>query len=190
MGRNADIYWINLVLEGNINAFRNIVDLYKDRAFNLALKICNNREEAEEILQDSFLKAFRSLAEFRKESSFKTWFYRIVFNTSISHLRTKRTGITFSDVNFAENTDYAEFNTYEYISESEYNKALINHAFKTLGDDEKGIISMFYYDELSIAEIADITGESVSNIKVKLHRSRKRMSDALTRIKTGEISVK
>lgn len=190
MNINSDITWIKQVLDGNTNAFRNIVNTHKDRAFNLAFRICRNREEAEEIIQDSFMKAYRSLGDFRMDSSFTTWFYRIVYNTSVSFLRTKKDNNINLDADFAEKYRYSEINSYEYEAESEYNRILVNKALGKLNDEERGIISLFYYDELSLNEIAAITGDSVSNIKVKLHRSRKIMSEALTSNKTREVNTK
>ncbi len=190
MNINSDIPWIKQVLDGNTNAFRNIVNTHKDRAFNLAFRICRNREEAEEIIQDSFMKAYRSLGDFRMDSSFTTWFYRIVYNTSVSFLRTKKDNNINLDADFAEKYRYSEINSYEYEAESEYNRILVNKALGKLNDEERGIISLFYYDELSLNEIAAITGDSVSNIKVKLHRSRKIMSEALTSNKTREVNTK
>lgn len=187
MNINSDITWIKQVLDGNTNAFRNIVNTHKDRAFNLAFRICRNREEAEEIIQDSFMKAYRSLGDFRMDSSFSTWFYRIVYNTSVSFLRTKKDNNINLDADFAEKYRYSEINSYEYEAESEYNRILVIKALGKLNDEERGIISLFYYDELSLNEIAAITGDTVSNIKVKLHRSRKKMSEALTVDKTREV---
>ena len=84
------LYYIDQVLGGNINAFTYIVDRHKDKAYNLAFRICCNHEEAEEIAQDSFLKAYRALGSFKRKSSFSTWLYRIVYNTAISYVRVKK----------------------------------------------------------------------------------------------------
>src|SRR5512142_656682 len=93
MDYKADIFYIEQVLAGKTSAFSSLVDRHKDRAFNLAFRIAGNREEAEEITQDAFLKAFRSLDRFRRQSSFNTWLYRIVYNTAISLVRTHKKGI-------------------------------------------------------------------------------------------------
>ena len=90
MEYKGDITYIEQVLAGNLNAYSHLVDRHKDRAFNLALRICGNTEEAEEITQDSFLKAFRSLSSFKMKSSFSTWLYRIVYNSSISNVRGRK----------------------------------------------------------------------------------------------------
>jgi RNA polymerase sigma-70 factor (ECF subfamily) len=87
MDYKDDTIYIRQVLEGKINAFSYLVDKHKDKAYNLAFRICGNREEAEEIAQDAFLKAFRSLKKFQMKSSFSTWLYRIVYNTAIFQLK-------------------------------------------------------------------------------------------------------
>src|ERR1035437_1942902 len=92
MDYKGDIYNIKEILAGNSNAFSYIVDRHKNKAYNLAFRICGNHEEAEELTQDSFLKAFRSLKSFKMKSSFATWLYRIVYNTTISHIRIKKKG--------------------------------------------------------------------------------------------------
>ncbi len=90
MENRNDTYYIEQVLEGKINAFSYLVDRHKDKVYNLAFRICGNREEAEEIAQDAFIKAYRSLRSFRHKSSFSTWLFRIVYNTSISLVRSKK----------------------------------------------------------------------------------------------------
>jgi len=88
--READEKIIGQVLNGNRNAFALLVDKYKDRVFSLALGIVHNRELAEEIAQDAFIKAFTSLKKFRKDAGFSTWIYRITYNTAISETRKQR----------------------------------------------------------------------------------------------------
>ena len=82
-----DIIYINQVLDGNRDAFAFLVDKYKSMVFSLALRITRDREEAEEISQDTFIKAFQSLNSFQGKAKFSSWLYRIVYNTGISHLR-------------------------------------------------------------------------------------------------------
>ncbi len=77
----------------NINQncdYSTIINKYKDLAFNIALKITKNEQDSKEIVQDSFVKAFRGLNKFKNESQFSTWFYRIVYNTAISSVRHKK----------------------------------------------------------------------------------------------------
>jgi len=175
----GDISYIEQVLAGKVNAFSYIVDRHKDKAFNLALRICGNREEAEEIAQDSFLKAFNSLRSFKMKSSFATWFYRIVYNTSISHIRVKKTRVLSINDFPADVTDFMANNVSEDESEIEFRKSLLNFALKKITEEERGLITLYYFDEMTTEEISEITGISKSNIKVKLFRARQKMLDII-----------
>jgi RNA polymerase sigma-70 factor (ECF subfamily) len=175
MDYKGDIFYINQVLEGRVNAFSYLVDKHKDSAFNLAFRICGNHEEAEEIAQDAFLKVYKSLKGFKMKSSFSTWLYRIVYNTVISMVRTRKKGI-LSLEDFPVNiVDFSGDNFSEEEAEKEYRNSLINFALQKITEEERGLITLYYYDELKSEEISEITGISKSNIKVKLFRARQRM---------------
>lgn len=179
MDYKGDIYYIEQVLEGKTNAFSYIVDQHKNKAFNLAFRICGNHEEAEELAQDSFLKAYRALRSFKMKSSFATWFYRIVYNTTISHVRLKRKGVLSLEDFPADATDFIGTNTNEEEAEKEYRNSLVNFALQKISEEERGLISLYYYEEMSTDEISDVTGISKSNIKVKLFRARQKMQEII-----------
>ena len=179
MDPERDINCIKQVLGGNSEAFSYLLDKYKDRTFNLAFRICTNREEAEEITQDAFLKAYRSLKGFRMKSSFATWLYRIVYNTSVSYVRNrKRTMLSLEDFP-ADPGDFSGTIFSEEESEREYRNALINFALQKINEEERGLISLFYYEEMSTEEISECTGMSRQNIKVKLFRARQKMLEII-----------
>jgi RNA polymerase sigma factor (sigma-70 family) len=171
--------YIDQVLGGNINAFTNIVDRHKNKVFNLAFRICCNREEAEEIAQDSFMKAYRALASFKRKSSFSTWLYRIVYNTAISHVRLKKTGLLSLEEFPADAMDFIGTGTSEDEAEGEYRRSLINFALRKIGEEERSIITLHYYEEMSTEEISEVTGISKSNVKVKLFRARQKMQQII-----------
>jgi RNA polymerase sigma factor (sigma-70 family) len=179
MDYKGDIYYIEQVLAGKNNAFGYIVDQHKNKAFNLAFRICGNHEEAEELAQDSFLKAYRALNSFKMKSSFATWFYRIVYNTTISHVRLKKKGVLSLEDFPADATDFIGTNTNEEEAEKEYRNSLVNFALQKITEEERGLISLYYYEEMSTDEIADVTGISKSNIKVKLFRARQKMQEII-----------
>jgi RNA polymerase sigma factor (sigma-70 family) len=181
MDYKGDIFYIEQVLSGRVNAFRYIVDRHKDRAFNLALRICGNNEEAEEVAQDAFLKAYRSLNNFRMKSSFSTWLYRIIYNTAISSVRTRKKGILSLEEFPADATDFIGNNPVEEEADREYRSSLLNFALQKISDEERGLISLFYYDEMSTEEISDVTGISKANIKVRLFRARQKLSEIIQR---------
>jgi RNA polymerase sigma-70 factor (ECF subfamily) len=187
MDYKGDIAYIRQVLAGNSNAFSYIVDRHKDKAYNLAFRICGNHEDAEEIAQDSFLKAYRSLKSFKMKSSFATWLYRIVYNTAISHVRIKKKGVLSLEDFPADATDFIGNNTSEEEAEKEYMSSVVNFAMQKISEEERGLISLCYYEEMSAEEISDVTGISKSNIKVKLFRDRQKMLGIIEKIEMKKI---
>src|SRR5664279_4048745 len=187
MDYKGDLYYIEQILAGNSNSFSYIVDHHKNKAFNLAFRICGNHEEAEELTQDSFVKAYRSLGGFKMKSSFATWLYRILYNTAISHVRIKKKGVLSLEDFPADATDFIGANTSEEESDREYRSSLVNFALQKITDEERGLISLYYYDDMSTDEISDITGISKSNIKVKLFRARQKMQEIIEKIEKKKL---
>jgi RNA polymerase sigma-70 factor (ECF subfamily) len=187
MDYRGDIYYIEQILAGNSNAFSFIVDRHKDKAYNLAFRICGNHEEAEELAQDSFLKAYRSLNSFKMKSSFATWLYRIVYNTTISHIRLKKKGVLSLEDFPADATDFISGSTSEEEAEMEYRSSLVNFALQKINEDDRALVSLYYYDEMSADEIADITGLTKANIKVKLFRARQKMTEIIQKVEKKKI---
>jgi RNA polymerase sigma-70 factor (ECF subfamily) len=179
MDHKSDIYYIEQILEGNSNVFGCLVDRHKNKAYNLAFRICGNHEEAEELTQDSFLKAYRSLKSFKMKSSFATWLYRIVYNTTISHVRVKKKGVLSLEDFPADATDFIGTSASEEEADKEYRTSLVNFALQKINEDERGLISLYYYEEMSTDEISEVTGINKSNIKVKLFRARQKMQEII-----------
>ena len=167
--------YIDQVLQGNINAFTYIIDRHKDKAFNLAFRICCNREDAEEIAQDSFLKAYRALGSFKRKSSFSTWLYRIVYNTAVSFVRVKKKEILSLEDFPADARDFMGTGISEEEADIEYRRSLINFAFQKISEEDRSLITLHYYEDMSTEEISEVTGISKSNVKVKLFRARQKM---------------
>ena len=187
MDYKGDIFYIGQILEGNSNAFSYIVERHRNKAYNLAFRMCGSHEEAEELAQDSFLKAYRSLKSFKMKSSFSTWLYRIVYNTTISQLRAKKKGILSLEDFPADATDFIGTNTSEEEAEKEYRNSLVNFALQKISEDERGLISLYYYDEMSTDEISEVTGISKSNIKVKLFRARQKMLEIIEKVEKKKL---
>lgn len=172
---NNDQQYIDKVLEGDTNAFAFLVEKYEDMVFSLALKITKRREEAEEVAQDSFIKAFKSLQHFKGDSKFSTWLYKITYNNCIDRVKKiarKYNTDTIDEVN--ENKIKAIEDTLQTIERGE-RAEVIKECMDLLPEDERTILWLFYFEELSLKEIKDVTSYSESNIKVKLHRARKRL---------------
>lgn len=178
---------IRKILEGDTSAFGYFVDSYQDMAITIAYRICGNRQDAEDIVQNAFVKAFHNLHTFRADSKFSTWFYRIVYNTAISETKTSTFNTEFVDYKVMEaGSSYSDMDTMEQVEENE-RKALINEALEKMPKDEGVLLTLFYLEENSIKDIALITGLTDINVKVKLHRARKRLADTLTLLMKHEM---
>lgn len=172
---NHDQEYINKVIQGETEYFGPLTASYSQEIFLLILKIIRNREDAEELTQDTFLKAFRTLSTFKGECRFSTWLYRIAYNTAISATRKKKQEFLYIDeqtINQVSDTDMDE--QFENgIREEQL--ASLNEALNHLPPDERGMILLFYREQKTIEEITTVTGLSLSNVKVKLHRIRKKL---------------
>jgi RNA polymerase sigma factor (sigma-70 family) len=189
MEYKEDKQYISRVLKGESEAYAFLVKKYKSMAYSLALKLVKNREDAEEIAQDAFVKAYQSLGQFRGSSSFSTWLYRIVYNTSISKLR--RTGaeavsLEDSAVKERESSDIMEA---YYMLKDQDRKKFLNIALERLDPDENFLITLYYYDEKDLEEISQITGMTRNNVKVKIFRARQRMLGLLTEYLKDELTM-
>lgn len=156
---------------GNTEAFRSIVDYYRDAVYGLSLRLVSNQMEAEELAQDTFLKVFKSISSYRGESKFSTWLYRITYNTCISHLRKNKPDL----VEIQEYHGSSNFNSgYDNLIKED-NINAIKIILAQLKPDDRAIIQLFYLEENSIKEISEITGFTNANVKVKLHRSKQKL---------------
>ena len=176
---NNDIYYINLIIEGNTNAFNILVDRYKDLVFSLALKMVKNREEAEEVAQDTFIKVFKSLSKFKGDSKFSTWIYKVTYNTCLDRLKKqKREQQVVSIDEFNTNQIKSIDNALDKMENEEREKA-IQDCIQLLPADDAFLLTLFYFEEQSLEEIAKVIGLTANNVKVKLFRSRKKLTSIL-----------
>lgn len=178
---------IHKVLGGDLSAYAILVDRYKDMAVGLAFNILLNREDAEETAQDAFVKAYQGLNGFREGSKFSTWLYRIIVNTALNKKRLKKQPFTsLGESIFDDLQDENDFHISQVISKK--GKELIQAALRELSDNERICISLFYLEDLSVDEIKEVTAISGSNIKVLLHRARKRLYAVLKQQLKNEIT--
>jgi RNA polymerase sigma factor (sigma-70 family) len=170
-----DNFYIDRVLNGEVAAYASLVDKHKDLVFSIALKILNNREDAEEVAQDAFVKAYQSLKSFERKSKFSTWLYRIVYNAAISRTRKKKMEFVAMDDNIIRNYTETEITErVDHLDENEQ-RVLMDKALKRLPEEDHLLVTLFYHAENSVDEISYITGLSASNVKVRLHRIRKKI---------------
>lgn len=175
-------------LAGNQAAYADLMKRHQRFVFTLALRFAKGREDAEEIAQDCFVKAYRSLAGFNREAKFSTWLYSIVYTTAMTFLRKKRVATSSID---DENT-YIQLenqagglanNTAEQKSRSYY----VNQAIEQLMPDDAMIITLFYKGEQSLEEIGQAMGIETNTVKVKLFRARQRLKERLEQTLKHEV---
>jgi len=167
----TDLQIIDSVLKGNTNDYAMLITRYKHKGFTLLNRLLRNREDAEEVLQDAFLKAFNALPYFRKDSKFSTWFYRIVYNAGISFIAKNKKMITWDNESI-ENVEIADFESLPGFSKPETGNVALYKVLDMLPVRNSVILILFYVDGLSVPEIAGVTGLTEQNVKVILHRSR------------------
>ncbi len=172
-------YYITKILEGDSNAFAVLVDQYKDLVFSLSFKMLKNREEAEEAAQDTFVKVFKSLNNFKGDSKFSTWIYKVTYNTCLDQLKkNKRVQHTIPIDDFSQNQIQNLENVLDTIDERDRNK-MIQDCIHLLPSEEAFLLILFYFEEQSLEEISKIIDCTVNNVKVKLYRSRKKIASIL-----------
>lgn len=171
MRKLSDLEIIDSIQKGNKDDFALLVDKYKDRAFNLLKRLLRNQMDAEEVLQDSFLKAFKSLNNFRREAKFSTWFYRIVYNTGLSFLASKRKKNELISDSVDDYKDLS-YNDDEIYSLSENSIEYLSKIIDKLPIRNALVVILYYIDDLKLNEISEIMDISLVNAKVLLHRSR------------------
>ena len=174
-----DQHYINQIIEGNTNAFSVLVNQYKDLVFTLAYKMLKNKEEAEEVSQDTFIKTFNSINKFKGDSKFSTWIYKITYNTCLDRLKKgkKDNNVVYIE-DFNEHQVKTIENILENIDEKERNQK-IQECLQLLPSEEAFLLTLYYFDDQSIEEIAKVIDCNANNVKIKLYRGRKKLASIL-----------
>ncbi len=179
---------ISNILRGDQHQYALLVTKYQSFVFTIVLSYIKNREDAEEVSQDVFIKAYRSLADFRGTSKFSTWLYTISTTTSITFLRKKKLQIQSLEhegvYELAENIDGGmKANQVELKSKF----AMVNNAIALLNEDDAEIVTLFYKCEQTLEEISDILQTEPNTIKVRLHRARGKLKEKMQKHFTQEV---
>lgn len=178
MTTNDQVY-IDSILNGDANAFTVLVDRYKDLVFTLALRMMKHTEEAEEAAQDTFIKAYKSLSKFKGDSKFSTWIYKVAYNTCLDRLKkNKRQQYTVEINEYTEYQVKTLDNALDQIEAKEKEQA-IQDCLALLPSEDSFLLTLYYFEELSLEEISKIVGLKPNNVKVKLFRSRKKLATIL-----------
>ncbi|HMK26818.1 MAG TPA: sigma-70 family RNA polymerase sigma factor, partial [Chitinophagaceae bacterium] len=158
---------ISKVLNGDQQAYAGLVNRYQNYVFTLALRMVKSREDAEEVAQDAFIKAYKYLADFRGTSKFSTWLYTIVNNTGISFLRKKKLDIhSLDNEKVFEMANKQDSGFSANMVEQKSKVAMVNNAITMLNPDDAEVITLFYKAEQSLEEIAVILGVEANTAKV------------------------
>lgn len=190
MNHQSDQYYIDLVLNGDTNSFSVLVERYQSMVYTVVYRMIKNKEEAEEVSQDTFVKAFTSLSKFRGDAKFSSWLYTIAYRKSLDAIKVaKRLAVSELIEDITEGEIESVHDALGYLQEKE-RKQIILDSIRSLPEEETAIITLYYYEEKSVKEIVDIIGLTKDNVKIKLYRSRKKLYSILKHYISPEISAK
>jgi len=179
---------ITLVLSGDRNAYSMLVERYQNFVFTITLRYVKGREDAEEVSQDVFVKAYRSLADFKGQSKFSTWLYTITTTTCITFLRKKKLEIhSLDNEKVFEVADSVDSGMRANQIEQKSKVNMVNEAIRMLSPDDAQIITLFYKGEQTLEEIAHILGKEPNAVKVQLHRARGRLKEKMQKYFSEEV---
>lgn len=179
--------FLDMAIQGDRVGLEYLVRTYQNLAYTIAVRIVSNSEDAEEIVQDSFMKAFASLSKFKRASKFSTWLFRIVYNTAISRLNSRKIVTVDIDERISEDQFLVLENDDFDLLEGEERKKYIRKALDRLNEEDRLVITLHYIGEKSIKEICDILGKEKSAIKMRLMRGRRQLEIALGSLLKNEI---
>lgn len=165
--------------KGREDAYRQIVEEYGNRLLRTCYLILKDREEAEDVVQETFIKVFRSIDSFRENSNLYTWIYTIALNLSRDRLRKKQDMFTI-EVELVGNNDV------EYEVEKSIDKELLRKELFEINSLYREVLVLFYFEELSIKEISNLLNEKEGTIKSKLSRGRNILKESL--LKGGRLN--
>ncbi len=175
----SDLELVNGILGGDTSLYEVLIKRHQRYVFTLALRYTKNREEAEEIAQDCFVKVYKSLGTFKQNAKFSTWLYTICYTTSMTYLRkNKLTTNSLDDEQTVFNLASNQVDDLERKSSHYY----LNEAINQLSADDNAIVTLFYKAEQSLEEVGHALGMSANTVKVKLHRARVRLREKLQHI--------
>jgi len=179
---------ISRVLKGEQNAYAELVNRYQAYVFTLVLRMIKSREDAEEVAQDVFVKAYRSLADFRGDSKFSTWLYTIANTTSITFLRKKKLDVhSLDNEKVFEVADSKDSGLRANLVEQKSRVNMVNQAIALLNPDDAEIITLFYKAEQNLEEISRILRLETNTAKVRLHRARTRLKEKMEKNFSEEV---
>jgi len=179
---DVDATYVLRVQNGDVAAFDYLVTKYRERLFSVVYNMTSNREDAADLVQDSFIKAFKSIKRFQGKSSFFTWIYRIAVNTTLSHLKKYRMRRFFSLENLNEEASSSEIIESLSVKTRTEKGAIINElqerlneALQKLSAKHRTVVVLYEIEGLSHQEISEITGSSVGTVRSRLHYAKQQL---------------
>ena len=170
-----DIIYIRRTLAGDTEAFSVLVKRYQSLVFSLVRRMVRQLQDAEDVAQDVFVKAFSSLDNFRGEARFSTWICRIAYTTAVSHNRRQRPDRAGVEIQ----SDHDACTDDDENAPHEERLQQLQQSLAQLPPEEAILLSLYYQHNKTMDEIASITGLSVANVKVRLHRIRKKLFEKM-----------
>jgi len=165
-----DLRLVSMVLDGQVNAFRHLVEKYQSPVYNLIVKIIHDKDEAKEITQEVFVKAYESLASFRSDHKFFSWIYRIAVNAALNQLKKQKKMVGLDTLKGV--SDAAE----ELMNEREQ---LLQKAIKMLNEKYSVLIVLKYYEQMSYKEVAETMAITEKKVRSRLFEARQQLKEML-----------
>lgn len=179
MNNLPDQHYIDLILKGKVNFYATLVERYKHMVYTLCLRIVKNKERAEEISQDVFVKAYQNLSKFKGESKFSTWLYKITYYASLDAIKKMKREVVSDAIELVNEKNVSHIETALDELENKERKEIIDKALSKLNVEDSTILTLFYFEESTIKEISEVLDLSQDNVKVKLFRSRKKLAQVM-----------
>lgn len=174
MDQQTDSYYIEQAQRGDTSSIGILASRHADRLYSMLLSMLQDHDEAKDLTQEVWLKVIKRIGQFRADSKFETWLYRIAYNEAIDYLRKKKKAPLRMEEERLGDSDM-ELDDNEGTEEKEYQIEALEAALAKLNAEDRMLVTLFYYDEKSLAEIAEIVNQTEGNCKVRLHRLRKKL---------------
>lgn len=182
MDNRTDTEIIRLVLNGQVRDFRHLIERHTKMAYKTAFAVTRNHEDAQEIVQDAFMKAFSSLDSFQGKSKFATWLYRIIYYTALNKFEKSKSYKSHIELGRIEEANSSSINDSWDLLVGRDRIKYIGKALDRLSPEDRMALSLYYLDELPQQDISLITGWSLSSTKLRIHRARAKLDRILKTI--------
>jgi RNA polymerase sigma-70 factor (ECF subfamily) len=180
MGSSREWTNIKKATSGDVQAFAKLVESHQNLIFTLCMRMLKRREDAEEVAQDTFVRAYKSLKKFKGNSKFSTWLYTIAYRLCLNRLEKSGRQPNIAPLEQKHHITPAQGKNSQELMEVKERRAIVQSHIQSLSSEDAALIGFYYFDEMSIKEIAKLTKMSPGNVKVRIHRSRKQLRERMT----------